>query len=102
MPNEPLNDALLRSNKQGQKSTHTNVSVGVTATQILPLNSNRKSCVIFNNSAVTVFVGPDNTVTTGNGLGIPTQSTLTDPDSIDAWFGIVASGTADVRVIEVT
>lgn len=103
MPREPYNDAMVRSFKQGNKTTHAAVSVTTAATQILAANSERKSAIIYNNSAATIFVGPDNTVTTVNGLPVPAAQSLTDPDTIDAWFGIVVGpGASDVRVIEVS
>lgn len=102
MPREPYNDALIRSFKQGNKVISA-VSVGTSATQILAANTERKSAVIYNNSAASVFVGPANTVTTATGFVIPTGQALTDADTVDAWWGIVVGpGASDVRVIEVS
>lgn len=83
------------------KSAPKTVTVTTGATSIQVLNANRNSIAIANEGSVTVFVGVDSSVTTANGFPIPAGGSLSDDQSTDAWFGIVASGTADVRVIEV-
>lgn len=72
-----------------------------TAASVLAANTSRKSCTIQNVGTVDVYLGKDNTVTTTNGLKLAAGDTLTDDVSTDAWWGITASGTADLRVLEV-
>jgi len=71
------------------------------AASVLAANTDRKTAVIFNNGSVTVYLGKDGTVSTANGLPLAPGSTLEDTDTQDAWFGITASGTGDLRIVEV-
>lgn len=64
---------------------------------------NRRSMIIYNNSSSTIFIGGSD-VTTSNGLPVPANSYS---PAIDAGYslvvyGVVATGTADVRVLEVS
>ena len=54
-----------------------------------------------NNSAVTVYVGGSD-VTTANGFPVPAGTSLSDDElpPAGAYYGIVATGTAEVRVLE--
>lgn len=72
-----------------------------TAASVLAANTSRKSCIIQNVGTVDVYLGKDNTVTTTNGLLLAAGQWITDETSTDAWWGITASGTADLRVCEV-
>ena len=65
--------------------------------------SNRRSLTIYNNSSVTVEVG-GSTFTFGEGMPVPagTFSPSLDAGSRMIIYGRVASGTADVRVMEVS
>ena len=61
---------------------------------------------VYNNGSVTVYVG-DSGVTTSNGFPLAAGSSMsfeidTEPGDLpgDALYGIVASGTAEVRVLE--
>ena len=81
------------------------VSVGTSATLILAAQSRRKSTLIFNNSAATVFIGPDSTITTSNAFPVLTQTSFVEDDGNQRMYsgdiyGIVASGSSDVRVWE--
>ena len=88
-----------------------NVSVAATATVIVAASTQsggRIGLRIYNNSAVTVFLGPDATVTTANGYPLLTATEFKfDADGPNpqyfytgAVYGIVATGTADVRYWE--
>ena len=46
------------------------VTVGTTATKIVDANSRRQSLLIENEGGVTVFLGPNNTVTKDIGIGL--------------------------------
>lgn len=81
----------------------TAVSVGTTATALpdTPLDY-RRSVMVFNNeSSATVYLGGESVDTT-NGLPVlaQTYSPVIDAGPRMILYGIVASGTADVRVIE--
>lgn len=63
----------------------------------------RRSMIVYNNSSSTVYIGGSN-VTTSNGLPVPANSYS---PALDAGpklivYGVVASGTADVRVLELS
>jgi len=63
--------------------------------------ANRRSLVIYNNSSVTVFIGGSD-VTTTNGMPVPASSysPALDASSNLILYGIVSTGTANVRVLE--
>ena len=77
------------------------VSVGTTATLLFAANTARKVAYIVNNSAQVVYVGGNVAVSTSGGIPLAANAILVDADSISAWYAIVVSGTADVRVMEV-
>jgi hypothetical protein len=76
--------------------------------QIVAANPSRIYLKWQNTSAVTVYIGHDNTVTIENGIEYKTGTEfeekrigLNDPTHYQgAYFGIVATGTADSRVDE--
>lgn len=80
------------------------VTVGTSLTP-LPgeVLDNRRSIIVYNNSTVTVEVG-GSTFTFGEGLPIPVGSYSPPIDAGEKMivYGRVASGTADVRVLEVS
>ena len=84
-------------------TTNFAVSVGTTATEIIAAKAERTSFYIENAEAVTtIFVGGDNTITTVTGLPVQAGGIITEDMGHRMWkgpiFGIVATGTADVRV----
>jgi hypothetical protein len=78
----------------------TAISVGATAT-LLPgsVLTNRVSLCIYNNGAQTIFLGASG-VTTANGLPLPAGGAFCDDVGSQPYYGIVASSTADARVLE--
>lgn len=74
------------------------VTVTTTATEIRPVNTDRKALTIYNHGASTVFVGPAG-VTTASGLPV-LPSVPFDVPGTDEIYGIVASGSVDVRWFE--
>lgn len=84
------------------------VSVGTSATLIIAANENRTSLYIQNSSgAGTVLVlGEDGTVTILNGIEVADGGLVVEDMGHrlwkGPWFGIVAAGSADVRVWERT
>ncbi|MHA1827079.1 MAG: hypothetical protein ACTSX6_00375 [Candidatus Heimdallarchaeaceae archaeon] len=84
----------------GSTATYGAVSVGSSPTIIRSSNSARRSLIIQNNSTVDVYIGTDSSVTTSNGLKLLPDTSISITDSTTDWYGVVASGTADVRYIE--
>lgn len=59
-----------------------------------------QSLVFYNNGSVTVYLGGSD-VTTSNGFPIAAGSSSPGlNDTAEAWYGITASSSADVRVLE--
>mgnify|MGYP003635498518 CR=1 FL=1 len=89
----------------------TNVSVTTSATSIISASDKKRrtGLIIRNNEAsATVFLGEDNTVTTSNGYPLLAGTELKLENNGGSYqflyrgavFGIVASGTGDIRVWE--
>ena len=92
-----MND--YRDNWQGTR-THTTAAPGTTATLLLAANADRRSATLFNAGSATVFLGPVG-VTTATGIPLAAGQPLVDAASTGAWYGVVATGAGDVRVVEV-
>ena len=73
------------------------VSVGDSATVILGVQATRTGFIIVNNSSQTVYLGTSG-VTTVNGLPLEAGASYENQLWTGAMYGIVAAGTADVRV----
>jgi len=86
----------------GTKTLSTPITVDTSADLVLAANAGRVTALIVNNGSVTVYLGNDNTVTTTNGIPLVAGAALEDGESGDAWYGVTASGSADVRVLEVS
>lgn len=84
------------------------ISVGDTATLIVSGNTARQSIMLSNtDGTLTVYIGPDNSVTTANGIPIYGYQTVDMIKHLAGHYkgdiyGIVSAGTADVRYWEVT
>jgi len=77
------------------------VTITTSATKIVAANATRQSLIIDNIDSVTVFIGPDNTVTTSNGVAIRKNGNFTEDNSGGRMykgdvFGIVATVTDDI------
>jgi len=86
-------------------TTYNSVTVAATATQVVGGSSARKGMLIVNHSeTVTVFVGPDTSITTSNALPLLPLATMSLSGYAEAWKGpvyaIVSSGTLDLRFWE--
>lgn len=68
------------------------------ASQIVAASATRLCVIIENVGTVGVYLGSTSGVTTSTGLFLDAGETLTDDVTVDAWFAITASGTADLRV----
>jgi hypothetical protein len=94
--------ALAATPAAAQRGRKTPSAVTVTSAGTLVLaaaSTTVRSVLIVNNGAVTVYMGPA-TVTTANGIPLAPGQSLSDKDSLDAWYGITASDSAEVRVLE--
>jgi len=76
-----------------------NISVTTAATLIKATNASRKSILIRNNGSSTLYIGGNNSVTTSNGFEVIAGEEIYIKDT-DEIYGIVASGTLDVRYLE--
>jgi hypothetical protein len=84
------------------------VSVTTSATQIVAANPIRTGLIIENVGGGTVYLGDDSSVTTSNGIKLAANATRELFFNGGAWqfyyrgdlYGIVATGTSDVRVLE--
>jgi hypothetical protein len=83
---------------------HTNVTAGSVIAQLASYNKNRKSITFQNQGAATVFIGDATVTATGSttGYSLFAGTTFTDNASDGAWYVIMASGNANINVIEVT
>lgn len=79
----------------------TDPACDTSADLLLAANSNRVVATIQNAGTVRVYLGPSG-VTTSSGLVLEPGDTMVDEHSTSAWYGITASGTADLRVCEVS
>lgn len=83
-----------------------NVSITTGATLIAVANPARRGLTIVNNSQTTVvYIGPDTSITTTNAIPLyENQTTHRDSNLPEGYkgsiYGIVGSGTADVRYWE--
>ena len=77
------------------------VTITTSATEIVPYNRNRRIMVIRNNGTVTVYLGFSTTdCTTATGFPLEAGDVIKYTLKVDPIYGIVASGTCDVRVEE--
>lgn len=91
------------SRARGRKTEPRAITVANVATLLAPLNGMRVAFLVHNNEAQTVmYIGRTNAVTAANGVPVDAGDTFTESDSYDAWWGIVAAGSADSRVIITT
>lgn len=87
---------------KGQK-TCTAVAPTDSATLLLAANPLRVAALLTNASdTVVTYVGNSAAVTTSTGTPLAVGVSIEDFASQDAWYGITASGTGAIRVIEVS
>jgi hypothetical protein len=84
--------------------TYGAISVASSATQIMGSNNGRKNFVIYNAGSVDLFIAFDENVTTVNGMTVLPGSTYSSSGHPEIWrgpvYGVVSSGTTDVRYQE--
>lgn len=87
---------------------YSNVSVASTATLIVAENTQRKSLIIVNNDPDTVvYIGPNTSITTSNAVPLYENQHNDWIKGLSEHYhgpvyGIVSTGTADVRYWEIT
>jgi hypothetical protein len=85
---------------QAKGTTTFSVATPSTSAQVLAANTSRKSALIHNAGSQIVYLGGSG-VSTSTGVPLAPGATLIDNRSTSAWHGIAASGTGDLRIIEV-
>ena len=75
------------------------ITVTTAATLIKAANTDRYSISVYNNGSATIYVGPDDTVTTSTGMPIPAAAER-EIKATTAVYGIIAAATANIRYWE--
>lgn len=92
---------------------YSNKTIATTATAIVAKNLARIALLVRNNSAVTIYLGEDSSVTTSNGYPLEAGDEIVyenpgESSQLPAGvyrgplYGIVATGTADLRYMDHT
>lgn len=89
---------ILGVKQQATVVVYGNVSVGVTATLIVAANANRLGATIHDNGSVPIYVGSDSSVTTANGIPIPSGESKYFNVTTDL-YGISGTAAQDVRYL---
>lgn len=90
--------ALQITGRKGARA-EGRVQPDTSATLIVAANTGRATLVMTNVSANTVYLGKSDVDTTKYPLAQGEH--FTDNSSTEAWYGITATGTGDIRYIEV-
>ena len=98
---ESANAPLTVTEAPGTTLTTGGISVTSSATLIVAAATTRRGLVIQNNSSDDVYIGASG-VSTTTGVKLAAGASVVDNASSAAWYGIVASGTANVRYVQVT
>lgn len=87
----------------GGHRAHAIVAVGDVAVRLLAASGQGRARTFQNQGSVTVFIGPSTVTASGPtaGYALFAGETFSDNASNEPWFGITASGSAPVHVIEV-
>lgn len=98
----PVTHISINSLRGAVLTTPITITSTATALPSSPL-ANRRAIMVYNNSSTTIYIG-NNTVTTATGMPVPTSSysPILDMGQYMTLYGIIATGTANVRVLEVS
>lgn len=94
---------MTRESGQAVKAVHGDgiatgqVSVGASATQILPARQGRRSALVVPLGSTDVFIG-DNSITPSTGCKLPSAGLVVTTEA--ALYGVVASGSLTVSFME--
>lgn len=84
--------------------SYNTVTVTTDATLIVPANTGRRSLLLGNDGSTKCYIGPDSSITTSNAMPFfQSEKLVRDlvPEGyLGAVYGIVASGTTDIRYWE--
>ena len=90
---------IIIKNAAAESSNYGAVSVGVAASVMKAANVNRQSILIQNNSANSLYVGDDNTLTTANGIHVIAGGSL-ELKTQKAIYGRASAAASDIRYFE--
>lgn len=80
------------------------ITVTISATLIVAANTQRRNLTIVNDGSSTIYIGPDDSITTSNGIPLYGRQGRQDDRIPEGYqgdvYGIIGSGTADVRYWE--
>lgn len=102
LPGQDDDLVMTVEQRKGTKSAPAAKAPTTAALLLLASNASRISALLSNAGSVTVYLGRGNSVAATTGIPLAPGASLTDTDSTDDWWGITASGTGDIRVLEVS
>ena len=88
--------------EQASSFNTSTFTVTTTAQIVLGANSARKKILFYNNSSTTIYIGNTSSVTTSTGFPISQGAYYEETFFNGAYYGIVSSGTANLRLLEYT
>ena len=80
--------------------SYSQATITTTVGLVLAANADRRYFSVFNNGGVAVYVGFDTSVTTSTGFVIPIGGAIGYSFYYGSIFGIVSTGSCDLRIIE--
>lgn len=87
---------------KGCKTTQSAAAPTSSAARVLAANTFRRLALLVNYGSVTVYLGGPG-VTTSNGIPVLANGgAYEDVTTVDDWYAVTASGTGDLRILEVT
>ena len=85
---------------------YNTVTITTSATEIVDANNGRTMLLLANDGTAKIYIGPDANITTSNGIPMFQGEKLTRDHFPEGYkgaiYGIVSSGTVDVRYWEYT
>lgn len=83
--------------RKGSSTAYGSIDIASTATLIRASDADRVTMMLYNNSAVTIYLGTSGVTASGYPLLVGKDKTIEDTNAV---YGFVTSGTADLRYIE--
>ena len=91
----------LRRARHGA-ATPSQYNATTTAGLLLAANPGRISAQIANNGANTLFIGSTAALAKASGIPVPSGQKFEDDFGVSDWYGATSTGTADVRILEIS
>lgn len=93
---------VVKTVSENARGVRTQLAVAVqpdstTRRLLLAANSNRIQAGFYNNTGNAIYLGGSNVSSTVFQYKLPANSLFIDSDSISEWWGVTASGTADIQ-----